>query len=138
MVIRQPPGKAVTETRRTDARAESGLSFHHPRPKAGLNHTKASGRDMDSPQGQSLAGAGSWESPAYTSQPRVHPRLSAAGLPGNRGIWRPRRQEAGRAGSHGKCWLLSAHPNPIYLLGFPYWAKCPPAYLCAPLPTAQV
>ena len=59
-------------------RAESGLSFHHPRPKAGLNHTKASGRDRDSPQGQSLAGAGPWESPAYTSTAQGAPQAQCS------------------------------------------------------------
>lgn len=94
MVVRQPPGKAVTETRRTDACAESGLSFHHPRPKAGLNHTKASGRDMDSPHGQSLAGAGPWESPAYTSAAQGAPQAQCSWT-----SWEQGHLEAQEAGS---------------------------------------
>lgn len=62
----------------------------------------------------------------------MRPRLSAAGPPGSRGIWRPRRQEAVGAGSHGKCWLLSAHPNPIYLLAFPIGPNVPQS-TCVPL-----
>lgn len=131
-------GKAVAKTRRTGPRAESGLSFHHPRPRTGLNHTKASGRDRDSPQGQSLAWVGPWDGPAHTSAAQGAPQAQCSWTSWEQGHLEA--QEAGSSWGRVTRQMLASlsSPKPHLPLGFPYWAKRPPVYLCAPLPTAQV
>lgn len=73
---------------------------------------------------------GPWDGPAHTSAAQGAPQAQCSWTSWEQGHLEA--QEAVGAGSHGKCWLLSAHPNPIYLLAFPIGPNVPQS-TCVPL-----